>query len=993
MARSDGDTTAVRLEVGSGRALVLASVYMPYEEPNPPGTLLRKLVEETMSNANLIVGCDANAHHFHWGSSNTNSRGDIMVQLNVNRPVNDVSDKFVSFTMKPEDLYEALDGSHRKSITRMASMLSHSHLKFVGDYYFASKKNTKLRNPTKIVWKGFNKWTRALDWTMVIPVPYTPNDWDPMHTLKILNNSQAVGITDCIWQLGTDFGTSAATDYVNELKTFNLMVDSYRDADNNWQIMGADISSGSSPDETRRYIEMSRDLNTAFGWVESPDTFLSNSLSAVLKDQDPALKVLFKEKVPVWLTLPKNHPDSMMMSMMDEELHEGLDWAQTMGDAAHTGFNTIFKHISLTDLKNPKFSFFVTALFKKIMGSRVFDAKPLTGIFGRNNKLYTHCANNISGGLAFMVINKQDMPLQIAVRSTNKLRDNELWKYALTIHDDQVMLNNKRVTVNSTLLPEIKRKSGHSTVQLKTPGLSVTFWVMPNVNMEHCVFTEIEEEMEKNMSNEMESEEAEVEKVKRYSSTDRLLKELIKEAARTPMTRNKKYRNRRSLDANNDRQKRFILEDTIAAGSEGLNKLADSIQLPENLRFPLKRDAFTPARRTAAMEWLQKLFQEPLNVELPLLRRAPRNSDIYTGPFFMTREGKKTAFVKKITEIKRPEKRLNKRTFEDLEFDEEKFFKNVGLQTEPDYVKVPEGDVFLQNIANINGDDLVDEDMQLEQAKPTKTLDTLKSNKDVVNNGGNLFGKNFEELSSMFNSDPSRSNNNNVNEDSQREEKTDEFDQVQLSTNEKNKERTTPNEENNSEADSTEDEHQEETTKAPPKSRFSNFMSANVFGEANKNNKNANDEDHDHDEEVVDKTTTPGNHGLGNIKTKFDELPWWDLSPLRSKRSLESVNSPDPTVHQNKVDRDENPTASASELFPRRMRAFEHKVDEAVRSTKSTSDNDIDSMGNKLVRTFKTQVSKIVDIVSQHVNEWYNSLAKQLETSTNEIANEVYRKD
>lgn len=46
------------------------------------------------------------------------------------------------------------------------------------------------------------------------------------------------------------------------------MVDSFRDADNNWQIMGADISSGSSPDETRRYIEMSRDLNTAFGWVE-----------------------------------------------------------------------------------------------------------------------------------------------------------------------------------------------------------------------------------------------------------------------------------------------------------------------------------------------------------------------------------------------------------------------------------------------------------------------------------------------------------------------------------------------------------------------------------------------------------------------------------------------------------------------------------------------------------------------------------------------------
>ncbi|XP_058982868.1 uncharacterized protein LOC101898197 isoform X2 [Musca domestica] len=928
------------------------------------------------------------------------ANADIMVQLNINRPVNDVSDKFVSFTMKPEDLYEALDGSHRKSITRMASMLSHSHLKFVGDYYFATKKNTKLRNPTKIVWKGFNKWTRALDWTMVIPVPYTPNDWDPMHSLKILNNSQAVGITDCIWQLGTDFGTSAATDYVNELKTFNLMVDSFRDADNNWQIMGADISSGSSPDETRRYIEMSRNLNTAFGWVESPDTFLGNSLSAVLKEQDPALKVLFKEKVPVWLTLPENH-NSLMMSMMDEELNEGLDWAQTMGDAAHGGFNTIFKHMSLSDLENPKFSFFVTALFKKIMGSRVFDAKPLTGLFGRNNKLYTHCANNVSGGLAFMVINKQEMTLTISVRSTTKLRDTELWKYALTMDDDRVLLNNKRVNINSTLLPEIKRKSGQSSVQLKTPGLSVTFFVLPNVNMEHCVFTEIEEE---NISNEPESEEIEVEKVKRYSSTDRLLKELIKEAARTPLGRNKKYRSRRSLDVVNERQKRFILEDTIAAGTEGLKTLADSIKLPENLRFPLKRDVFTPSKRKQAMEWLEKLFNEPLNMDLPLLRRTARNSDTYNGPFFMTRDGKKTAFVKKITEIKKPDKKLNKLTFDDLEFDEEKFFKNVGFQTEPDYIKIPEGDVFLQNIANINGDDLVDEELQIETGKQTRNLEKFKTNKDVVSEMKPLRllpTEFYEALPQLSSSQPIMANNMNLgtslnsllfsenyNKPFGKDkvnvfENAEEFAQAQLKISEKNKE-SQNTDEDSSDEDSKEDEQSEASNK-PKSTPFSNFMSGNIFGETNKNNKNGVDVDD------ADQSTTPNSHGLGNVKTKFDELPWWDLSPLRSKRSVDTETPTDP-VHKNLVDHDDQPIGSASNLFPRRMRAFEHKVDEAVRSTRSETDNEIDSMGKKLMKTFKGQVSKIVDILSQHVNEWYSSLTKQLESSTNEIANEVYRK-
>lgn len=38
---------------------------------------------------------------------------DVIVQLNINRPINDVSEKFVSFTMKPEDLYMGLDGSNR----------------------------------------------------------------------------------------------------------------------------------------------------------------------------------------------------------------------------------------------------------------------------------------------------------------------------------------------------------------------------------------------------------------------------------------------------------------------------------------------------------------------------------------------------------------------------------------------------------------------------------------------------------------------------------------------------------------------------------------------------------------------------------------------------------------------------------------------------------------------------------------------------------------
>lgn len=108
----------------------------------------------------------------------------------------------------------------------------------------------------------------AVNWTMIIPVPYAPDEWDSMHTLKILNTSYMVGITDCIWQLGTDFGTSRAKDYVRELNTLKLMTDTFAPYVDSWGVMGADISAGSSVEETRKYVDMSKDVNAAFGWTQ-----------------------------------------------------------------------------------------------------------------------------------------------------------------------------------------------------------------------------------------------------------------------------------------------------------------------------------------------------------------------------------------------------------------------------------------------------------------------------------------------------------------------------------------------------------------------------------------------------------------------------------------------------------------------------------------------------------------------------------------------------
>ncbi|XP_058978632.1 uncharacterized protein LOC109613882 [Musca domestica] len=69
-----GDATAVRLETRTGKTLFLVSLYLPFEHPDPPGQVVEELASVLGGKGGLIIGCDANAHHSQWGSSNTNAR-------------------------------------------------------------------------------------------------------------------------------------------------------------------------------------------------------------------------------------------------------------------------------------------------------------------------------------------------------------------------------------------------------------------------------------------------------------------------------------------------------------------------------------------------------------------------------------------------------------------------------------------------------------------------------------------------------------------------------------------------------------------------------------------------------------------------------------------------------------------------------------------------------------------------------------------------------
>lgn len=80
------DITVVNLNLdheGRRISLFVGSVYLPYDSREPPPSRdLEVLVERCNAGGQqLLLGCDANAHHSSgWGSTDTNNRGESLFQ-------------------------------------------------------------------------------------------------------------------------------------------------------------------------------------------------------------------------------------------------------------------------------------------------------------------------------------------------------------------------------------------------------------------------------------------------------------------------------------------------------------------------------------------------------------------------------------------------------------------------------------------------------------------------------------------------------------------------------------------------------------------------------------------------------------------------------------------------------------------------------------------------------------------------------------------------
>jgi hypothetical protein len=82
------DATTVRITYtygGVNRELVVSSAYLPYDSDEPPPSKeVKDIIDYCYSRKKqLIIGCDANAHHTLWGSTGVNPRGESLMEYLV----------------------------------------------------------------------------------------------------------------------------------------------------------------------------------------------------------------------------------------------------------------------------------------------------------------------------------------------------------------------------------------------------------------------------------------------------------------------------------------------------------------------------------------------------------------------------------------------------------------------------------------------------------------------------------------------------------------------------------------------------------------------------------------------------------------------------------------------------------------------------------------------------------------------------------------------
>lgn len=153
----------VNLKGWKGQRVIICSAYLPGDKVNPAADLEAVVDYARRHNAELLVGCDANAHHTNWGSTDINDRGELLHDflltnclqiLNLGcEPtfVTRVRKEVLDITFATSNLARHIESW---KVSEVESLSDHRHICF-NVAFSLSVQTLTFRDPRRTDWEGY----------------------------------------------------------------------------------------------------------------------------------------------------------------------------------------------------------------------------------------------------------------------------------------------------------------------------------------------------------------------------------------------------------------------------------------------------------------------------------------------------------------------------------------------------------------------------------------------------------------------------------------------------------------------------------------------------------------------------------------------------------------------------------------------------------------------------------------------------------------------
>ncbi|XP_013165264.1 PREDICTED: heparanase [Papilio xuthus] len=425
------------------------------------------------------------------------------VQIDTEQHVNLIDAKFLSFTVDPKYLFGASDKYNNKHCFCMASSLtpaylriagpSTSHITFTNSTISIQDRTNEPLSMSHKQWGKFVHWAKKTGFDLVLALnnemKTASGMWDTNSALKTMTVNEKVKVGDIYWQLGYECANQSIEEYINDLETLRVMVETFSPAASaSWKVVAGDIAPCLHPDsqsDFKDFVTLSNDMLDAIFLNGNSSAQQLEKMSEM--DRVQLLRVLSRSATPLWLT---------EQVLWRGQLQRAADWVASLGYAARNGFSIHFRELLEEELHEPTLSFYMALIYKNLVGERVLNVNMTVS----QATLFAHCTSlrqqPVSGAITLYGANMDDEPARFSLKLSKREDGGDIMQFIFA-HDSNgnIVVNGRAMYLEGDIRPVVKRVRPYKTLLINLPPKSFGFWVLANTKVEACIYKDVNKEI------------------------------------------------------------------------------------------------------------------------------------------------------------------------------------------------------------------------------------------------------------------------------------------------------------------------------------------------------------------------------------------------------------------------------------------------------------------------------------------------------------------